>query len=41
MGSTIFMVKHGIYVTIGLYKGPGVTDDPAVIKLGKIAASRM
>lgn len=41
IGTTLFMVKHGTYVTIGLFKGPNVTDDAAVIKLGKSAAARM
>lgn len=41
LGTTLFMLQHGTYVTIGLYKGPSVTDDAAVIKLGKLAASRM
>lgn len=41
IGTTLFMLQRGTYVTIGLYKGPSVTDDAAVIKLGKLAASRM
>lgn len=42
MGSgTLFMIKHGTYVTIGLYKGPNKTDDAALVNLGKLAASRM
>jgi hypothetical protein len=41
IGTTLFMVKHGTYVTIGLFKGPNVTDDAAVIKLAKAAAARM
>jgi hypothetical protein len=41
IANTIFMVKHGTYVTIGLAKGMTGTDVPALIKLGKIAAARM
>lgn len=39
--NTLFMVKHGTYVTIGIFKGPSVKDDADVVRLGKIAASRM
>lgn len=38
---TVYMVKHGTYVTIGIYKGANIKSDAAAIKLAKIAASRM
>jgi hypothetical protein len=40
-GNLLYMVTHGVYVTIGIYKGPNVKADADVIRLGKIAASRM
>jgi hypothetical protein len=41
IGGVVFMVKHGTYVTVGLYKGPKITDDAALIKLAKAAAARL
>lgn len=42
--NTIYMIKHGTYVTIGIAKGMG-QENPAfnapLIKLGMLAASRM
>lgn len=41
IGGTLFMVKHGTYVTIGMFTTPNASNDSAVIKLGKLASSRM
>lgn len=41
LGTTLFMVKHGTYVTVSIYKGPNEKSNPALIPLGKLAASRM
>lgn len=38
---TLFMIKHGTYVTIAVFKGFNKTDNAALVKLGKLAASRM
>lgn len=41
IGTTLFMVKHGTYVTLSIYNGPNTKSYPALIPLGKLAASRM
>jgi hypothetical protein len=41
IGTTLYMIKHGTYVTVSIYNGPDTKSNPALIPLAKLAASRM
>ena len=41
LGTTLFMVKHGTYVTVSIYTSPNAKSSPNLVPLGKLAASRM
>jgi hypothetical protein len=41
LGTTLFMVKKGTYVTVSIYKSANEKSNPNLIPLAKLAASRI